>query len=445
MVFARLGLLLLLLALPSSAVSSAEPPDPFALRALLIEDSFQDLEALFAEAETEGAQVELLSAFATSAPALSAPLDRWNENFPNSAAAPLARAHYHFRLGWLTRDSQDRDEATTNAHFRRALQDSLAALERDPSLAPAYGLLIDLDMSHPRAQGGGRGAAIVREGLVAAPDSYLIRFQYLASLAPWWGGSLEQIEAFLDIQVRPADNQEELRSLYGYPDFVMAESLMRQGRPDAAIEHYNRALSHGDQAWYLDNRGRAHAAAGDLAQALADFERYLDQWPHDAQVLDSRAQVLQSQGRTEAAMADWDLALRLDPLDPRILRHRALALERQGRLQAAWRDLERALAFHDADHGLRAWRGRFLAEHHRDYKAAAQELRRAIELAPRRADYWHFLAYALYRAKDCNAAPALQRYLDLCQESAACAAPATEEAARALEELLADDGPCARP
>ncbi|MEM7225682.1 MAG: tetratricopeptide repeat protein [Pseudomonadota bacterium] len=442
MTFARLGcLLLVLLSAPLPTWAGAQP-SPFALRALLTEGAFDELEDLFSGAQDEHALIELLAPFATSAPELKAPLDQWNADYPTSYAAPLARAHYHFRLGWLLRDSQGLGgDGTTNAHFRQALEDSFAALARRPDLAPAYGLLIDLDMAH----GGGRSAAIMRDGLAAQPESYLIRFQYLASLAPWWGGSMEEIDAFLAEAVRPAENQAALETLYGFPDFIEAEKLMRAGQPEAAIAHYDRALSYGEQAWYLDNRGRAHMALGHLELALSDFDRFLARWPHDAKALDSRAQVFARQGRSESAMADWDLALELDPLDPRILRHRALALERQGRLTAAWADLESALAFHAANHGLRAWRGRFLAEHRRDYKAAAQELRRAIELAPERADYWHFLAYALYQAKDCNAAPALQRYRDLCRESGTCAPAAVAEAERAFEELMAEGGPCYRP
>ncbi len=87
--------------------------------------------------------------------------------------------------------------------------------------------------------------------------------------------------------------------------------LRRRGRPDAAIDAYDRAAAlMPELAESYLNRGAARAALG----------------------------------QTDLALTDIDRALALGPAEPQAaLVNRALVHERRGELEAAWRDLQAAL------------------------------------------------------------------------------------------------------
>ena len=87
---------------------------------------------------------------------------------------------------------------------------------------------------------------------------------------------------------------------------------------DAAIAGCTRIVEDGKQkprgrgvAYY--NRGNAHAAKGDQAGAIADYDEAIKLEPRNAPALTNRGTAHSEQGDTDAALADFNAALKLNP------------------------------------------------------------------------------------------------------------------------------------
>ncbi|MEM7225681.1 MAG: DUF4034 domain-containing protein [Pseudomonadota bacterium] len=442
------GILLLLFVLCAWDSSDFEPP--FEIRALLLDQRFDELERLLGETQArfEAGEVSedrvsaLFNSFSTTDPDLEAPLDTWNEANPKSAVAPLARAHYNWRRGWAARGTATR-KRTPAARFERmrelfdqAQVDSIVALKRNPKLSLAYRLLISI--------GNARGAewveTVMLRGLEEVPRSYSIRSVYLHSITPWWGGSMAEIRNFLKTHVRTAPNQEAMQALYGYPDYVAAKLLKRKGLEEEALSAYERALAYGDQTLYLKGRAGIHRSFKRYREVLADFDRMLEISPHDADTLGGRAYLLYWRIKDKAAAhADWRLSIRLDPLDPDNLYSRAYVFYREKRSDEAMADLEAALVYGESDHRIHGLRGKIQVYSLKQYRPGAQALKRATELKPKNATYWYNYAYALDKLLDCEIVPALRRYLELCEAGADCDGKYTHYAANKIKVLHEHD------
>ena len=116
------------------------------------------------------------------------------------------------------------------------------------------------------------------------------------------------------------------------------------------------------RAYYC--RGVARFLEGDLAAALADYDRALDIMPHYVNCRLSRAALLVQQNRLEAALADLDQAASLEPT-------------------------AHALAF----------RGYVLSRLKR-YRDALENLEQAVQREPQQARAWDALAWLLATAED---------------------------------------------
>ncbi len=90
------------------------------------------------------------------------------------------------------------------------------------------------------------------------------------------------------------------------------------GELDVAIHYYSRAIRSGELgqrelARVFRGRGNTHHAAGDMAEALADFETAIRLDPTYAAALVSRGVIHQERGDLDGAIADYDAALTQDP------------------------------------------------------------------------------------------------------------------------------------
>jgi hypothetical protein len=189
--------LILCLSAAHSVPDEKMPPDALALL-LLQQENFQTLEERFAQyhlahdaERLEESVLELAyDAFTSVDPDLAPKFQAWIEAYPQSFSARLARAFYHWELGWIARGTKPRADthaqqfAGMEAYFRLALVDLEAALQRKSDLGLVYALHIN-----NIAMASWQGAPVeqvLRHRLKAAPKSVKIRRRYLQSLQPWW-------------------------------------------------------------------------------------------------------------------------------------------------------------------------------------------------------------------------------------------------------------------
>lgn len=121
------------------------------------------------------------------------------------------------------------------------------------------------------------------------------------------------------------------------------------GELDVAIHFYSRAirsgeLGQGELARVFRGRGNTRYAAGDMDEALADFETAIRLDPTYAAALVSRGVVTQEHGDLDGAIADYDAALAQDPGYSLAHANRGNAFAALGQIEEAIYDLRRAYA-----------------------------------------------------------------------------------------------------
>src|SRR5579859_2702913 len=128
-----------------------------------------------------------------------------------------------------------------------------------------------------------------------------------------------------------------------------------------------------------NNRGIPRARMGDHAGAVEDFTRSLQIEPQQTNAYGYRALSRLRTGDLEGARADLDEALRRRP-DPRYYVKRAALEGMAGDLEGAIADCSAALALRpdDAD----AWATRGMTRIRKGDAGGADDLRRALEVAP---------------------------------------------------------------
>jgi len=220
-----------------------------------------------------------------------ASFDRWVQTFPNSYAAVLARGVYFYRMAWAVRGDKhltdtptQRIEAMKN-WLGRARPELLASLKltRKPYLSTLY--LLNAAMLRGSAEERRRW---YEEGMAIDPSNALIRYRYMFSLRPRWGGSYRQMEDFLAQQRAQQAPPALLARLAMLIHADKAEDAMQAGDNQRIFEEWQEVLRlaevAGEQPGTEALIGYTRAAQ-DLnrpADARRGLERLEDRHPEDA-------------------------------------------------------------------------------------------------------------------------------------------------------------------
>lgn len=246
--------------------------------------------------------------------------DRWVAEKPQSYAAHLARARFLIPLAYSMRGGA-RAAKTSDAQFREmyrlmseAMADLALAMKLDPYPVLALGNLIDVAQA---AGDGQQSAAFAAEAMALDPAVYSVRADYLASIRPQWGGSLELMELAL-AQWKPSLREEQWTRLRRMTDnakwqlvLVPAERLHEQKRYDEAIALYTRVIDEAPVARAYAMRGAAYSELKQYEKALPDLDRAVELDPYGeccSSARSNRARVLLRTGQIEKGMADMLMA-----------------------------------------------------------------------------------------------------------------------------------------
>jgi tetratricopeptide (TPR) repeat protein len=439
-------LALLVVWLPIQAAGAANSTvDKAALLELLRDGEFDVLESqltsLQAESEARDGSDEWVGvafyAFQASDPRALERLNEWVRVMPESYAARLARGLHYWSLGWNSRGSgyanktSEEQFADMHERFASAREDLYAAIKLNNKLSMAYALLISM----ANAQGlDEHQVQAVQAGLTVAPKSYHVRWMFLVTLLPQWGGSYEQIEKFVELTVAPDADDPALQRLRGFADYARAQGLQRQKKYDAALSHYDRALRHGPHWKYLYWRGKVLGRLGRAEEAVASFDQALALRPQATDVLSARGWRHFQSGRLVEALEDYTAALAVDPLDPDTLTSRAMVLRDLKRYDLALGDLNEALVQGADKSRVRQVRGHLLLFHRQDAAEALPDLERAVELAPDNIHNWYNYSAALYQLRDCRILDSMGRFQELCTaKEKACSSESLNWAQQTLQ------------
>lgn len=128
-----------------------------------------------------------------------------------------------------------------------------------------------------------------------------------------------------------------------------AANLRYAGGAREAIFLLDRVLAtHPDDPQLLAQRGKAHAAAGQLEPALADIGRVLQSQTGDWSLYSAQGVIFDRQGRQAEAEAAYKKALAISPGNPKVLNNLALSIAIAGRIGEAISLLRQAVIHPEA-------------------------------------------------------------------------------------------------
>lgn len=290
-----------------------------ALRALLWQSKFADLDRWFAEFQDafekdprkEYWPLDAAEAFGSAEESIEPRLDAWVQASPNSFAPWLARAAHRLARGIAMRGvAYAKDTPQSNFDEMEKLldlfdEDSQRAIDLRPKLVAAMRLQI---RALNQTSGARERDAVFEHAISICPPCFQVRVAEMIGLLPRWGGSAAKMRASAarcDASVNP-----RCRFLEGFVDWDAA-TLERD--PAKALTAIDRALSHGDYALFLIERAELLNDKKDWSGADDACQRAKRQRPGDPDVLDTCLAPLWGLARYEDAARDLLALLRRDP------------------------------------------------------------------------------------------------------------------------------------
>ncbi len=308
----------------TNADDKQPPNDSAGLVRLLRAAHFEQLErktssldvAYLKDSKALRAYDDAMRAFQTTDETVAARLNEWVKRFPDSYGARLARSNYFIERGWQVRGKKYVDQTppenitAMNAWFDKALADLRKA--RSLSKKPMLSYLYEMQIVMARGSDN-ENRALLRQATALDPGEVMVYRAYMLSLRPQWGGSIEQMNAFLDEARRAPLEKEDLR----YLEAKIWRARARQSKLDkdyrAAIEHYTRAIALFEEDETYGNRGDLHARLNQHDKAIQDFGRALELKPLNHWALLRRGTSRKELGDIDGALADLDEVLRVNP------------------------------------------------------------------------------------------------------------------------------------
>jgi hypothetical protein len=177
--------------------------------------------------------------------------DRWIAAYPNSYAALLSRGVYLYRRAWAVRGerylsdtARPQIEAMTN-YLRRARPDLIASLKLTdrPYLSTLY--LLNVAMLNGTAS---ERRQWYERGTTLDPNNTLLRYRYMFSLRPRWGGSYQQMRDFLGQCGKEQASPQLLARLNMLVHADLAEDAMRRADTQQTFDEWQQVLSLATQA-----------------------------------------------------------------------------------------------------------------------------------------------------------------------------------------------------
>jgi tetratricopeptide (TPR) repeat protein len=255
-------------------------------------------------------------------------IEKWISATPRSFAPYLARAAYWVNTGFLWRGQKFYSE--TKPFEREAMQDAFdharadlrKALALRPRLIEARIQLIQVEVA-----GGDRDVAerALEESLALCPSCYHVRVQWLWALQPRWGGSLEEMDAFVAERSDPASRRH--RNLVGFVLRERARVLSLESPKSSEIRSLKERECAVGGEWVFLVACADQRKKEDRDGFLADLSRAEAVAPGLSEVLARRASAYVDAQRWEEAARDLLVVLRSRPvsnlgvrLHPRVLR-----------------------------------------------------------------------------------------------------------------------------
>ena len=232
--------------------------------------------------------------FSVSDPSFVSRINTWVDNTPERWVPRLARAVYYEDLSYHARgyewaqDTTDDQFNQMREYLSLTVRDVEWALKKNPKLFYAYLILLRCGKNIGEFQLD----LFSKKALDIYPSSYLLRFRYMESLQPRWGGSYEKMNKFANESIPFADKNPMILTLQGSAYADMAQMACLERNYQTAIDLYERSLAFGDNYATLLLASDAYLNVIRNEKALDAINRALSLRPMMATGYVKRAKIL---------------------------------------------------------------------------------------------------------------------------------------------------------
>lgn len=207
-----------------------------------------------------------------------------------------------------------------------------------------------------------------------------------------------QAAVWFEQRLKTAGSDARTERALGRVYAFQGAAAYQAGRPDEAIERYQRALDYDPQsASVLRDLGWAYWRAARWARCEQIWTRYAEFYPRRAEARNLLTQFYLARREYPAAIRSIQISLRLAADQPGEQLKLAKALFWDGQFERAKRYARGLAATYPEDLGVQFFWGELLMQYH-DYRAGEAQWRRVLALgsrSPRARDYWLRSRYSL--------------------------------------------------
>lgn len=293
-------------------------------------------------------QVDLaFDTFYRASPDLDVLLGNWIKAKPKSYVAYMARGVYYTKVGWLKRGDKFVDETTKQQldgmvyYFQKAIKDfDQARLINSKTIHPlCYEIEILMNFGQKE-----QIQKLYEEALQINPMSLTVRWYYITTLLPRWGGSIPQIVKEVESARPYYTRNPSLKILDGRVAAEIGDEAFFSGDYVNAVKPYTEALKYGNHWYYNRQRGDAYNYIGQSKLANDDLNIALELRPNSDRVLLLLGfNQYKNQQYTEAAFL-LSRVIDINPYDHYSLDIRGDCYLRTGKLDMALADFKSAVA-----------------------------------------------------------------------------------------------------
>lgn len=364
-----------------------------------------------------------LSAFKNSDPALKNKLEVWVREKKNSIFSHLALAMYHEHLGWLSRGSRWGKDTTSQqfskmkAHFRKANDELQLVIAKNPKISIAYAVLISVNTLRKQK------LKYYNEGIKNNPLSSVIRTTYLNYLLPKWGGSFEEIEAFL-AETKPLYKKNpNLAIEEGFLEYAKGDKIFTSGSKTAyedALKYLNKAIEKSIYGRYLNRRAQVYKYMKNYQKSIDDYTKALELTPHDSNLLAGRGSIYYRLKQYDLALNDTNEALQYDKYNPEALQMRGFIYYVTDEIDKAFIDLTDSLIYGFEKKSTHEYIGYIHYYTKKNYRLAAEALKTSSDLGNKDSHIWYLITASQWHNRDCDFVNSADIYAQRCKKSGEC-------------------------
>lgn len=397
--------------------------------------------------DSDYAQFNAYQVFVNPDPGLSQPLDQWVSQFSDSPYALTARGlHYYaiamqYRGRKSTPDTSAAEIESMQKYMEQARSDLSAAMKDGLGFTIPVAALITVYKVLGKRESLEK---LAREGLNIYPGSYAIRYAYLDSHIPKWGGTFENLVAFLDDTVGQTSLNPDLKYLHGFGYSIIADGYSKNRDYDKATNFAVEAAKQGLNDREFLRIAQIFFDAGKYEEADQYLDRALSLYP-------ARVASLYWKGRVAERISDngqadewYQRALAVNPVDTATLRTQARLLLKRGDHSAAETNYSRAIEnYGTEDTAVIDDYLLMLVSSSKKYHSASKLAEQSWPLfKDSHRLFWYSYGIALAGLKDCKTVAAMKRYQQNCKGIAnRCDASALQSAEKQIRAVV-DPGTC---